>query len=59
MTRPAIRIGDVILPAAELDRRLRTTHPCKACGGPRYFSTRLRDEDLCPPCMRAVMEETK
>lgn len=48
-----IRIGDYILPSDELDRRLRTTHPCEKCGGPRYFSSRLRDDGLCCPCSRS------
>jgi hypothetical protein len=48
-----IRIGDYLLPEAELSRRLRTTHPCSRCGGRRYFSCRLRDDGLCGGCFRA------
>lgn len=49
-----IRIGDCILPEAELSRRLRTTHPCQQCGGRRYFSCRLRDDGLCGGCARGL-----
>ena len=53
----AIRVGDVILPKDELDRRLRTTHGCKLCGGRRYFSSRLRGDDLCGACRMKTEHE--
>ncbi len=55
------RYGNFILSDAEAKRRLANTDACTKCGGRRYFSSRLADDDLCMSCRRAfeALEQDK